>query len=529
MDSFYGPTKCPVDTIFNTFRSARTPAARGPAFAGVHAIKPNGILAALANPQNFTPEARLQRKKDRPEEWLYKNYVENHIFKVADRSSDFKTLTKDNRGLEPEQWIYNNAIDDELDRQRAKCEFLDVFILTTDQAVIAADGRVEYADEFDLSGEMLSKRFWIFPQGNIQASTHIDSPDFELIVNTLEGENKRPSSFKTTSNSIAIDLQGFLIQIYNLMPDRENDSNIWWTTDDLAHDPQTVRRHSLPVESFLGPDFLPWLGVASQDVKRVIWVGTSGSGYSYPVRPVTKYTESPNSHWWMTVIDSVTGKAYVHDSLKRGANRSKTKKLVENLNWFLKAHYPALKEIPSIRASGKAPFAPIPSPILCSTAKQQTNGFDCGIFVLGNVAGFVNLLERGYDDEKICEEVLISEEWTADGLRKQLLDLKKPVGQTNTFTIILRPEINPLISLLQMIKARKSDVETWAEVDARLNEYPKAQFADAFWHLDNAGAILISYKDIDLRPADAGSPMSPDTSEVTLVPVPMGHKIVLQR
>lgn len=70
--------------------------------------------------------------------------------------------------------------------------------------------------------------------------------------------------------------------------------------------------------------------------------------------------------------------------------------------------------------------------------------------------------------------------------------------------------------------------DEWALINTKLNEYPESLLAEAFWHLDNAGAILISFKAIDPRPARASSPTT-DSPIFTLVPVPWGHKVVLQR
>lgn len=72
-----------------------------------------------------------------------------------------------------------------------------------------------------------------------------------------------------------------------------------------------------------------------------------------------------------------------------------------------------------------------------------------------------------------------------------------------------------------MPKAVLSDPESWAQIDAQLNKYPQEFVAEAFWHLDQVGAILISIKDTD--------PNLKDTSGVTIVPLPVNHKIVLQR
>lgn len=70
-------------------------------------------------------------------------------------------------------------------------------------------------------------------------------------------------------------------------------------------------------------------------------------------------------------------------------------------------------------------------------------------------------------------------------------------------------------------------MENWAMIDAQLNKYPREFIAEAFWHLDQAGAVLISYQDTDSRPVKDGDPT--ETPWVTLVPMPVDHKVVLQR
>lgn len=71
---------------------------------------------------------------------------------------------------------------------------------------------------------------------------------------------------------------------------------------------------------------------------------------------------------------------------------------------------------------------------------------------------------------------------------------------------------------------------TWAAIDERLSNSNLAVElnADIIWHLDNAGSILISMKDIDPRPVGTERP-DPEDPEFTLVPVPVGHKVILQR
>lgn len=78
--------------------------------------------------------------------------------------------------------------------------------------------------------------------------------------------------------------------------------------------------------------------------------------------------------------------------------------------------------------------------------------------------------------------------------------------------------------MLQEGKARNEE-EGWAQIDAELNKLPLEFVEHALWHIDNAGAVLIS---LDPRPVKARGSMAQGVPEVVL-PVPPEHKVVLQR
>lgn len=432
MDSYYGPIKVRVDTTTDNFTKARVLDANGPAIEGDHAIEPNGILGIMMNPLNFTPGAIRERKVHRGS-WKLEKFVERtNIFNFTDKMGDFKSFSRDDRGLGPGAWLYNNTIDDEIDRQRGRCGSLDVFILSMWQGILAADDRVEYAQTFDISNAMLSKRFWVFPQGNAQPQ--IRPSDFRLTVNTEEGEDGAHLSFSTTSGAIESNFKGFLAQIRELLRDSKGGGNIWWTTTDIVTDPGNGRRskYALPGDEFKGRDFLPWLSVVQQTTNRQIWVGSTGSDYSRPLRAAksTRRLAQANTHWWVTIIDSATGQSYIHDSMGRGS-QVKATKLVDNINWLLKTGPKLPKKIANIRTSRVAPVTPIGPPIRGKT-KQQNNGFDCGLFTLGNIAGFVDILEKAKgterDLDKICAIDLTAPGWSAAQLRKKLRDVEIPVS-----------------------------------------------------------------------------------------------------
>lgn len=446
MDSYYGPIKVRVDLGTDNFTKARVPDANGPAIEGEYSIAPNGVLGILMNPKNFTSRYK-RRRQPHWGKWRYNNYVEQtKIFDFTDKMGDFKAFSRDDRGLGPGAWLYNNTIDEEIGRQRGRCEFLDVFILTIWQGISAADDRVEYAQTFEISDEMLAKRFWVFPQGDAQQHMDISS-DFQLTVNTLEGKDGTPSSFSTSSKAIASDIKGFLAQIRELLRDSKGEGDIWWTTTDIATHPENGRRskHALPGDKFKGSDFLPWLSVVEQTAKRQIWVGSTGSDYSRPLRPAsgTKKRSRDNTHWWVTIIDSATGQSYVHDSMGRKFSLAKATKLVDNINWLLKTGPQLTKEIANIRTSREAPVTPIAKPTSCKT-QQQNNGSDCGLYVIGNITGLVDSLEKikesGRNLDKICGMNLIPEGWSAAMLRKKLRNIERPVSLIDTFFLSLGPK-----------------------------------------------------------------------------------------
>lgn len=433
MDSYYGPIKVRVDTTTDNFTRARALDANGPATEGSHAIEPNGVLGILMNPMNFTPKAirerRTHRERCKPDQFVEKT----KIFNFTDKMGDFKSFSKDDRGLGAGGWLYNNTIDDEINRQRDRCGSLDVFILNVWQGILAADERVEYAQTFEIPNAMLSKRFWVFPQGNAQP--YIRPSDFQLTVNTEEGEDGAHLSFSTSSDAIESDIKGFLAQIRELLRDSEGDGDIWWTTTDIVTDPGNGRRnkYALPGDEFEGHDFLPWLSVIQQSTNRQIWVGSTGSDYSRPLRLAKSIRASRgNVHWWVTIIDSAAGQSYMHDSMATGYSQAKAATLVDNINWLLKTGPKLSKKITNIRTSRAAPATPIGPPIRCRT-KQQNNSSDCGLFTLGNITGFVDILEKAKEEpgrnlDKICATNLIPQGWSAAQLRKSLRNAEVPVS-----------------------------------------------------------------------------------------------------
>lgn len=84
--------------------------------------------------------------------------------------------------------------------------------------------------------------------------------------------------------------------------------------------------------------------------------------------------------------------------------------------------------------------------------------------------------------------------------------------------------------MLQIIKPSTIKEETtWAIIDAQLNKLSLEFVENALWHIDNAGAVLISATCfLDPRPVKDRGPLAPDTS-AAIIPVPLGHKVVLQR
>lgn len=425
MDSFYGPVRFQLSPYSDTFRKATPIDVTGPATIGKHAIDPKGAIARLTNPQTYSEEARLNRFNSR-KIWRYDDHTEKtEIFKVTKTNRDFRALTRDKRGINVGEWMTNLVMDEEIIDLRTKKEDMDVAILTTIESSLLGDSRVEVANTFQLSEDFLSKRFWVFPQGNIQGGEEQPPLEgFNLTVRTLEGG---PASFEINSNSIKENLINLLDQIQKLIPKSDQAKEIWWTSQNPAT--SNIQKFALPGTNFSGQEFLPWVQTAGGGPDRTIWVGTAGEEYKYPVRPAVRVTACPNSHWWVTIVDSVTGEAYIHDSMRGSGSTGRAETLIENLNWIIETLPPAAKErLPVIRRSQKAPFQPISVPVQALNATQQRNGSDCGPFLLGNTMGFVDRLQR--DDvnvEGICEENLIPDGWTAIDVRKKLLSRAIPV------------------------------------------------------------------------------------------------------
>lgn len=426
MDSFYGPVRFQLSPNSDTFRKAVQIDVKGPATTGKHAIDPKGAIARLTNPQTYSKEARLNRFNSR-NIWRYEDFIEKtEIFKVTKTDRDFRALVRDRRGINVGEWMTNLVMDEEIIDLRREKEDLDVAILTTIESSSLGDSRVEISNTFTLTEDFLSKRFWVFPQGNFQGKDQpLPRGGFNLTVRTLEGD---PASFEINSNAIEENLINLLDQIQKLIPKSDQAKEIWWTSQNPAT-ANNIRKFTLPGNNFSGQEFLPWVQTAGAGPDRTIWVGTAGEEYKYPVRPAVRVVGSPNSHWWVTIVDSVTGEAYIHDSMRESSSTSRAETLIENLNWIIETLPPAAKErLPVIRRSQKAPFQPISVPVQAPNAIQQRNGSDCGPFLLGNTMGFVDRLQR--DDvnvEGICEENLIPNGWTAVAVRNKLLSRALPV------------------------------------------------------------------------------------------------------
>lgn len=419
MESHYGPARfCESDI----FAKASPISVSGPATRGEHAIDPRGTIARLTNPRTYSTEARLNRNNPR-KTWRYEDYIEQtEIFKAVESELDFIELVNDKRGIKDGEWMLNLVVDDEIVNLRTRIDDLDVSILTTMESNMLGDSRVELADRFDLHENFLSKRFWVFPQGNIQVGRARYKTGFSLTVRTLEG-----GVFIITSDDIVKDLAKFLDDIRNLIPNADRHKEIWWN----PYNPETSKEtpmYALPGTNFLGPEFLPYLQTLTDEENRTIWVGTAGGRHIYPIRPVRGVVAAPNTHWWVTFVDSVTGEAYIHDSV-RGMGTKSTIQLVENANWIIENLPPAVKErLSAIRKSQRFPFQPISVPVQSRKAKQQGNSSDCGPFVLGNIMGFVDRLRR--DDvnvDGICKLNLIPKGWAALDVREEILARVVPV------------------------------------------------------------------------------------------------------
>lgn len=424
MDSYYGPVRSQFYPDSDTFTKARPISVTGPATTGKHAIDPRGAIARLTNPQTYSKEARLNRVNSR-KIWRYEDYIEpTGIFNITKTKRDFRALTRDRRGINAGEWMTNLVMDEEIMELRAKNVDLDVSILTTIESSVLGDARPEYANVFELSEDFLSKRFWVFPQGNFQMKS--DSlKEFNITVRTLEGS---AASFKISSKAVEADLLDLLDQIQKLIPESDQAKEIWWTFTNPAT-AEGQRKFALPGTNFSGLEFLPWLQTSGAGPDRTIWVGTADEKFIYPVRPSTKVLESWNTHWWVTIVDSVTGEAYIHDSMRGSSSTERSQTLIENLNWIIKTLPPAAKErLPVIRRSQKAPFQPISEPVQNSKTIQQRNGTDCGPFLLGNTMGFVDRLKRDNVNLKtICTKNLIPNGWTAISVRNKLLARVEPV------------------------------------------------------------------------------------------------------
>lgn len=428
MDSFYGPVRFKGDDKLNNFDKARNIIADGPTLdGGEHSVNPRGAIATLANHRNFTPEAVLARQSASPKKWTYSDHFEpTKIFQFTKQQPDFQTLSRDFRGLEANGWLLDTVIDEELDRIELAADGLDVSIMRMTGTLLLGDSRFEVSQGFLLSEDFLSKRFWVFPQGNYQAARPKHSGS-DITIHTLEGANDGESSLVITFKTISENLGTFTSQIRDFMTKRDKDKEIWWSLRNPAT--STMAKYSLPGSQFRWSQFSPYLGFSDSGQNQHIWVGTAGSEYIVPIRPTQKVEQSPNSHWWVTIVDSVTGEAYIHDSLRGVSSTRKTTKLIENLNWLLETLPPNLKGIlPQIRRSGKAPFTPIYAPVQFTASTQQKNSSDCGAFLLGNVAGFVERLKQGQDDnDGLLQSNFIPKEWTALALRKRLRNLKRVV------------------------------------------------------------------------------------------------------
>lgn len=427
MDSFYGPVRFKGDDKLNNFDKARKVEVEGPALIGEHAIDPDGAIAALIDPNNFTAEERFKRQLRPPGKWVYLDYVEpTKIFPLTKPNQDFQGLSKDFRGLEAHGWLLNDIIDDELNRLKKNIDGLDVSIMNISGTVFLGDNRVEFAGEFTLDEDFLSRRFWVFPQGNYQQGR----PKYkgcDITIHTLEGAENGESSLVIAYDTFSKDFGTFTSQIRNFMTRRDKAKEIWWSLGNPTTSTRT--RYALPGTKFRWSQFLPYLGHSNDAQNQHIWVGTSGSQRIIPIRPTPKIEPVPNSHWWVTFVDSVTGEAYIHDSLSGVTSTRKTTTLIENLNWLLENLRPDLKKnLSHIRTSGKAPFEPIYAPVQFAGAIQQRNSSDCGAFVLGNVTGFLERLIRNQDDfEGILQSNLLPDGWTAAAVRKQLRSVAQPV------------------------------------------------------------------------------------------------------
>lgn len=423
MDSFYGPVRFKGEDKINNFDKARKIVAERPALIGEHAIDPDGAIASLIDPNNFSPEARLKRQLQPPGKWIYSDYTEpTKIFPLTKQEQDFQILSKDFRGLETDGWLVDDVIDEELDRLKVGIDHLDVYVMNMRSTILLGDNRVEVSQGFTLNEDLLSRRFWVFPQGNNQVGRQ-KFKGADITIHTLEGAKDGESSFVIPYNTISENPGIFASQIRDFMTKRDRNKEIWWSLRNPVN--SGLAKYALPGAEFRWSQFVPYLGFHDGGQTQDIWVGTAGSEYVVPIRPAMKVDSTPNSHWWVTFVDSMTGEAYIHDSMSGGSGTRKTTKLIENLNWHLQILDPTIKKnLPLIRISGKAPFEPIYAPVQFAGTVQQRNSSDCGAFVLGNVTGFLERLAQDQVNfDGILQSNLLPKGWTAAAIRKRLLNI----------------------------------------------------------------------------------------------------------
>ncbi|CUS08397.1 unnamed protein product [Tuber aestivum] len=214
----------------------------------------------------------------------------------------------------------------------------------------------------------------------------------------------------------------------------------------------------------------------------------------------------PGNHWWISIVDRVKGHLFSHNSLR---NLGDPSILFDVLKPIFES--PVVQNI-----AGSAATLTLPANTVVDVPQQQ-NGYDCGVYSVRTLTGFLEELAQiqgpvPTDGESQAARSYIPENWSSTEYRGALRNSFpiRPLQGANASTTLKL--LNNLITALSHAN-HHHDLER------------------AMWHLDNAGGILLQMNSlpVDNFPPSCLCQSQDNRCGFSVVPVPPGYKVVLMR
>lgn len=494
-NSYYGPSSWPPEHQALAVHNAVERENNQPT--------PGGHLSNFFLQANFT-KAQNDRRDAKFGAWVMPNMDLNNFTQPM---YNFATPCAPKRRT----MISDDQFNPWLDRiqERAQRHHIKIFdVITT---MLYSDLRYQYAEQleniqhfreqlFDVNPE-----FWVFCSGDAQNRTLVRG-SCSMAFRAQDSTKEFTIPFGQGTQRIG-GFKGWVRRI--LIPTYGGGGDLWLQFEDFRSN-YIGKRYSLDNQRDMD-QMMERIFVSSYGNRIIIGISQDEPVHQLRNNPAN-IVDTPNSHWWLTIINTVTGGVYVHNSMRGVGGGPKTAALVENLNWHL-SHISGADLAASNAARKFGPWAKLlAKPVRVACNQQRGGSNDCGVYVVKAIELLVDRVGTG--DKQACSRQIILDDANTgwEDRTRKMLTIKEKKSQ-RTIRAILEP------------------------VELKLREHQEG-LDRALWHLQHAGAILLSFNHLDPEASlthdqnqrcPSPSPASEEGCGMTVIPVPRGHKVILQR